>query len=42
MALLKREIRQFGVEIAYLEADVEKEPCIELPDGHRNLRNQLG
>ena len=42
MALADWEGRQLDVEMAYLEADVEEELHIELPDGYRESRNQVG
>ena len=36
------EGRQLDVEMAYLEAGVEEEIYIELPDGYRQSRNQVG
>ena len=42
MTLADWEGRQLDVEMAYLEADVEEELHIELPDGYRASRNQVG
>ena len=36
------ELRQLGVDMAYLEANVEEELHIELPEDYRNSCDQVG
>lgn len=36
------EGRQADVDLAYFEADAEKELYIELPDGYRRSKDQIG
>ena len=42
MALLDWEGWQLDVKMAFLEADVTEELYVELPDGYRDLPNQVG
>ena len=42
MALLDWERRQLNVEMAYLQADMEEELYIELPEGYQSSRTQAG
>ena len=42
IAALGWEARQLDVDMAYLEADVEEEIYIELPEGYRDSRKQVG
>ncbi|CAM9723757.1 unnamed protein product, partial [Sphacelaria rigidula] len=41
MAIQDWEGRQLDAEMAYLEAEVEEEMYIELPDGYRQSKNQV-
>lgn len=36
------EERQLDVDMTYLEADVEEELCVELPEACQETRNQVG
>lgn len=40
--VLNRERRQLVVEMAQVEADVEVEIYLDLPDGYRHLKNKVG
>lgn len=42
IALTGMDERPLDVKLVYLKADVKKELRIKLPDGYRELRNQVG